>query len=215
MRLLADKDAQPEVTRVQTPLSRLISAALPAGWTANRVSREAQDLGYTLSPTTVLSYLNGTHADRPSSAVLSAIAAVLKLDVEALQAAAAAPRPASRYEPPAQIHQLNTRAQAAVDELIRLLANAGQTAPDLLTHSVSQASAEEVDAANVITNQLLSAAQTARHDLKDTGLADHLAALANQLAVSYGRADLAAVEVSLPSAPSPAARTRRASRRHA
>lgn len=182
-------------------LSELLMSALPVGWTGNGISRAAQAKGYTLSPTTVLAYLSGGQAQRPSDQVLRAFADVLRLDLDTLRAAAAEPPPAEPYQPPAQAHRLDSRAQAAVTELIRLLAENHATAgaPILKAHgSGIQPTPGQLDAANEIVG-LLTAAQELTHEkLGEDAFAWHLGTLIDQLIETFGRDDLSAVEITLP-----------------
>lgn len=181
-------------------LSERLTSALPVGWTGNGISRAAQELGYTLSPTTVLTYVNGTHAQKPSDQVLRAFADVLDISLDELREAAGDPPPLTEFRLPPYAERLSPRARAAVVELIRLLGD-NRSAPALtveLRHAGDTPTQDQVDAANAIVGLLASAEEMAREQLGDENFAAHLADLISELTEAFGRADLAAVEITLP-----------------
>ncbi len=181
-------------------LSERLTSALPVGWTGNGISRAAQERGYTLSPTTVLTYVNGTHAQKPSDQVLRAFADVLDISLDELREAAGDPPPLTEFRLPPSAERLSPRARAAVVELIRLLGD-NRSAPALTVefrHAGDTPTQDQVDAANAIVGLLALAEEMAREQLGDENFAAHLADLISELTEAFGRADLAAVEITLP-----------------
>lgn len=181
-------------------LSELLTSALPTGWTGNGISRAAQDRGYTLSPTTVLAYVNGAHAQKPSDQVLRAFADVLDVELDELREAAGDPLPSTQYRLPPYADQLTPQARAAVSELVRLLVDSRSASPLTVgaRHSGDAPTQEQVDAANAIVGALALAEEMARTQLRDESFARHLVELIGELTATFGRADVDAVEITLP-----------------
>jgi hypothetical protein len=104
-------------------LSDLLNAVLPDGWSARRVSREAEAKGFRLSAASSTAYFGGRHG-RPDEETLQALAAVLPVSIVKLrQAATLSPGITTPYKPPAVADRLTDRERSAVDEMIRLLAD--------------------------------------------------------------------------------------------
>ena len=118
------EDPAARVTAVAvTALSDLLNAAREGfGWSASRVAREAQALGYDVSTATATAYCGGRHPAHPTDETLEAFAATLRLPVGRVREAAGLSRdPGLEYVPPAAARKLSTQQRRAVDQIIRAM----------------------------------------------------------------------------------------------
>jgi hypothetical protein len=102
-------------------LSDLLSSHVKPGVSARAVSRQAQELGYSLNHDTAARYLRGDHGV-PDEITLVAFSQVLKVPLRQLRAAANLPTETTApYVPPAEASRLTRRQRRAVDEIIRAM----------------------------------------------------------------------------------------------
>jgi hypothetical protein len=107
-------------------ISDLLVAANRGRRSARQVSRDAQELGYSLNHDTAARYMRGDHGV-PDEATLVAFSQVLGVPMTKLRAAAGLPSEiATPYEPPAEASRMNRRQRRAVDEIIRAMVDTGQ-----------------------------------------------------------------------------------------
>lgn len=106
------------VSRLSDRLNELNTDELPLREIADR----AKARGWKISFTTVRSYLNGTHPENPPARALNALAAAFDVPVEDLEAAAHYTGRAP-FEPDSDADLLTAKQRAAVNEIIRLLAD--------------------------------------------------------------------------------------------
>lgn len=106
-----------------------VSRLSEALWKANLehlgvrdISRRAKELGVTLSPSNISNYLRGNHPERPPAKTLAAFAKVFDVPVSDLEDAAAYTG-REPFTPDPSSDRLTAPQRAAVNEIIRLLAD--------------------------------------------------------------------------------------------
>lgn len=102
---------------------RLADAKRKLGISTQKMSDLAQDAGYQLSNYSATVYTNGKHPAKASAATLEALAYVLRVPLAELRELAGLPQQHGKFEPAPEADSLTAPQRAAVNEIIRLLAD--------------------------------------------------------------------------------------------
>jgi hypothetical protein len=122
-------------------LSEYLNAHIPEGWTKRDLIKALED---DLDRTTVYRYLAGTHSPNPGESVLRAFARAMP-GTSMVELRAAAGLAAGEVEPwvlPPEAQRLNRTQRAAIEVLIRAIANAQETSRSAVAMPRTEAQAE-------------------------------------------------------------------------
>ena len=92
------------------------------------MSDTAQDAGYQLSNYSATVYTNGKHPAKASAATLEALAYVLRVPLDEVRELAGMPPVHGKFDPAPEADTLTAPQRAAVNEVIRQLAEANAKA---------------------------------------------------------------------------------------
>lgn len=112
-----------KVDAVSDLSDRLADAKRKLGISTQKMSDLAQDAGYQLSNYSATVYTNGKHPAKASAATLEALAYVLRVPLAELRELAGLPQQHGKFEPAPEADSLTAPQRAAVNEIIRLLAD--------------------------------------------------------------------------------------------
>lgn len=112
-----------KVDAVSDLSDRLADAKRKLGISTQKMSNLAQDAGYQLSNYSATVYTNGKHPAKASAATLEALAYVLRVPLAELRELAGLPQQHGKFEPAPEADSLTAPQRAAVNEIIRLLAD--------------------------------------------------------------------------------------------
>ena len=106
---------------------RLSRAKDELGYSTRQISTEAEKAGYKVSNATAAVYTNGKHG-KPDAKTVEALSVVLRVPLAELRQLAGLPQQHGKFEPAPEADTLTAPQRAAVNEVIRQLAEANAKA---------------------------------------------------------------------------------------
>lgn len=158
-----------KVDAVSDLSDRLADAKRKLGISTQKMSNLAQDAGYQLSNYSATVYTNGKHPAKASAATLEALAYVLRVPLAELRELAGLPQQHGKFEPAPEADSLTAPQRAAVNEIIRLLADGNTGAGESNGSPMNDAGGKPATEEAQLASELVADKRRQREDVNAAG----------------------------------------------